>query len=144
MGSLGQLNDKDIGEYLAIQFSLDVGSFLPATDTCTPCTLKHGGFITPEFSIGALQVENFSVEISAPVCPAGFQCVSENGSDSEGCCERCKSNQICLPGTICLGADESSSWNVCPPGFQCDSFAPTVWSAMVQVSQLNFKFTKRI
>ena len=131
------LEDKgDIAGVAALHFNLntDTTKFRSAENDCTVCTMEHGTFIKPNFEFGDRTSPNFP-DIEAPICSAGSQCVAEGENSKTGCCQHCKPEQLCVQATLAFGGEEEApSWNTCPPGFICNSFASQLANVVVQVS----------
>ena len=131
------LNESDVSDFLSfhVQFDGEINDMIDPV--CNECTLKQGTFLGPNFSLFGVRLnENETNSENERFCPQGFQCVGESEDDTHGCCQACNDKQLCTRGSISFGGDDAGSWNLCPPGFLCDSFAEDVFSYINMVSRI--------
>ena len=133
------IEDKgDLAGVALLHFNLntDESKFRSAENDCTVCTMEHGTYIEPDFDFGNRTSPMFPLGIEAPICSAGSQCVAPNESSKTGCCQKCKPEQLCVQATLAFGGeDDAPRWNICPPGFRCNSFASQLANVVVKVSE---------
>ena len=116
--------------------------FRQAGHTCAKCTLKHGTYIEPNFTFGNRTSFEELENGRYPICAAGDQCVGNSKNGAVGCCHRCNENQFCVSGTLSYGGEqEAEHWNICPPGYLCNSFAKRVINYVEKVSIMSIIFT---